>query len=390
MADTAKLEAAFYKADAAGDTAAAKVLADEIRRVRAAAPQTTQAKVTPSGEKSTPATAIAEEALPLLRGFAMGGVTGLAGAGVNKSMEAVGKLLERGAYEAGGAVTDVTGSPVAGAVANAATQAIPMVLGGGAGRAVEPVMRGAARSLMQSSLKPSAKDLTTGRAKQAVETMLSEGANVSESGVAKLQGRANDLQRQINEQLALANEYGPTVSRDAVAGRAQDAINKFSKQVDPTADVAAITGTAERFQAANPAQIAAQRAQELKQGTYSVLRGKYGEQGSASVEAQKALARGLREEIERIAPEVKVLNAEESKIINALVMADRRARLEGNKNPVGLGLLANNMNAGAAFLGDRSAAFKSALARLLNARAKDVPTATGVAVGATVGGGAEE
>lgn len=31
-------------------------------------------------------------------------------------------------------------------------------------------------------------------------------------------------------------------------------------------------------------------------GTYSVLRGKYGEQGSASLGAQKALARGLKEE----------------------------------------------------------------------------------------------
>ena len=32
-------------------------------------------------------------------------------------------------------------------------------------------------------------------------------------------------------------------------------------------------------------------AQAMKQGTYQVLKGKYGEQGSASVEAQKALAR---------------------------------------------------------------------------------------------------
>lgn len=381
MADLAQLEAALVKADAAGDADAARIFAGEIRKLRAAPQQETK-PFTPSGDKSAVGDVL-ERAVSALRsgGDLLQYHPAMLPA---KAMQIGGEMLAEGAHELGGKVTDVTGSPALGYGANVATQTIPALIGGGTGRAVEPAMRGTARFLMQSSLKPSAKDMTTGRATRAVDTMLSEGANVSEAGVAKLQGQVDILKKQIDEALALANEYGPTVDRNAVAARVQDAVKRFEKQVNPTADIKAIEAAGTEFIGSQPAQIGARQAQEIKQGTYNVLRGKFGEQGSAAIEAQKALARGLKEEIERVAPEVKALNAKESELINALVIADRRAMLEGNKNPAGLGFLANNPAAAGAFLGDRSAAFKSALARLINARARD-PQAVGAATGAYVG-----
>jgi hypothetical protein len=109
--------------------------------------------------------------------------------------------------------------------------------------------------------------------------------------------------------------------------------------VSPTKDLGAIKGVADDF-AAHPNlpagdAIPVQQAQEMKKGTYKVLSKKYGEAGSAETEAQKGLARGLKEEVANAVPGVEGLNAEESKLMTTLDVAERRALLEMNKNPVG-------------------------------------------------------
>ena len=116
-------------------------------------------------------------------------------------------------------------------------------------------------------------------------------------------------------------------------------------------------------------QLPVQQAQALKQGTYQVLRKKYGEAGSAATEAQKALARGLKEQVAEAVPAVAPLNARESALIEALDIAERRAMMDANKNPAGLGLIAPNAAAMAAFLADRSAGLKSLAARGLHGAA---------------------
>ncbi len=94
-----------------------------------------------------------------------------------------------------------------------------------------------------------------------------------------------------------------------------------------------------------------QLAQQIKQGTYQQLRDKYGEMGSAQTEAQKAIARGLKEEIERAVPEVVGPNAQASDLWNAINVAQRRSFMEGNKNPMGLAPLAHHPLGAAAFYG---------------------------------------
>lgn len=111
-------------------------------------------------------------------------------------------------------------------------------------------------------------------------------------------------------------------------------------------------------------------AQELKKGTYRVLAGKYGEVGSATTEAQKALARGLKEGISDAVPQVAGLNARESALLKTLDVAERRALMDANKNPLGLSALAHNPGAWAAFMADRSAAFKGLAARMANQASK--------------------
>ena len=78
-------------------------------------------------------------------------------------------------------------------------------------------------------------------------------------------------------------------------------------------------------------------AQAMKKGTYTVLGGKYGEQGSASVEAQKALARGLKEEIATQFPEISNLNAQESKLLDLQPILERAVNRISNHQLVGIG-----------------------------------------------------
>lgn len=128
-------------------------------------------------------------------------------------------------------------------------------------------------------------------------------------------------------------------------------------------------------------------AQQIKQGTYKVLKGKYGEVGSASTEAQKALARGLKENIAQVVPGIGALNAEESRLLKTLSVTERRALMDMNKNPLGLAALAGNPTGFAAFMADRSAAFKALVARISNRTAQGAQfTSNNLATPAVVSG----
>jgi len=108
-----------------------------------------------------------------------------------------------------------------------------------------------------------------------------------------------------------------------------------------------------------------QKAQDVKRGTQQILSKKYGQQGTAEVEASKSLARGLREEIAKAEPAVAPLNETDQKLIQTLDVVERRMLMDLNKNPGGLSLIAPTKTALAAFLADRSANFKALVARAL-------------------------
>jgi hypothetical protein len=241
--------------------------------------------------------------------------------------------------------------------------------------------RRGAEILMQSAIKPTLKQLESGQAKTAVDTLLELGINPTNAGVETLKSRISGINQKIADALTSSNAI---VNKEKVLQRLGDVESKFANQVAPTSDVNAIRNIGEEFMASNrpmiemPQQnIPVQLAQKLKQGTYKVLSGKYGEAGSASTEAQKALARGLKEEIASEVPAIAGLNAEESKLITTLKVAERRALMEMNKNPAGLALLASDPKSALAFMADKSAAFKSLAARMINQAGKaNAPVST--------------
>lgn len=222
------------------------------------------------------------------------------------------------------------------------------------------------RRLMQSALKPTLQQLKTGDARVAVDTLLDYGINPNKRGVEKLRGKIDDINDDIAARIGGSTA---TVSRQKALDYLVGVRTKASNQVSPTADVDAIQGVADDF--LNHPSIArdaipVQRAQELKKGTYQALRGQYGQTRGSAIEAQKAVARGLKDQIAEAVPGIGPLNAEEARLLKTLDVTERRALMEMNKNPVGLSVLASNPIGFAAFMADRSAAFKSLAARAIN------------------------
>lgn len=324
-----------------------------------------------------------------MQGVLSGGplMGGLAGA-FGESMKQTGEIVDRAAYDAGGKVTDLTGSPGLGYAANVATQAIPTILGGEAAKLASPSLQTAGRALMQSALKPPYKDLRTGNAARAIDTLLEEGINPTQGGVAALRGKIDDLSGQIEAALQGSTA---TVNKGEVGKRLLETAEQLKKQVNPEADLEAARKTWLGFRnhplLAGKQDIPVQLAQELKQGTYAQLSKKYGQIGTAEEEAQKALARGLKEEISGAVPGVAGLNKAESELINALKVSERRALMEANKNLAGLALLAQNPAGFAAFMADKSALFKSIVARMLYSGSEQIPATVGRMGGAAYGAG---
>lgn len=326
-----------------------------------------------------------------------------------KINEKANELLGKTAYEAGGKVTDITGSPGLGFAANVAAQSVPMLLGGQGAKAAAPALEAGAKAFMQSALKPSIRSLKNGDAAKAISTMLDEGINVTKGGVEKLRVKISEL----NDQIVQAISASPaTVDKNKVASELLGTLKKFEKQANPQADTKAIKKAWKNFQehpllpkivpeqtvpsailnergqpfttvipASGTNEIPVQLAQEMKQATYRSIGDKaYGELGTASKAAQKDLARGLKEGVAQAAPEVAGLNAKESALINALKLAEHRSLVEGNKNLGGLAWLSSNPATWAAFMADKSSAFKSIVARMLHSGKEQIP-ATGARLG---------
>lgn len=273
---------------------------------------------------------------------------------------------------AGGAVTGGASTALvnpndagAGAVVGAALPGLAKV-GGAIGGKIKGMANGAAERLMQSAIKPTIKQLKNGDAAVAIRTLLDHGINPNAAGVAKLRDMIGGLNDQIADQIANSTA---TIKKSDVMTRLSDIGKTFSNQVSPSSDLAAIQRVGDDF-ANHPVypgdDLTVQAAQALKQGTYKTLSKKYGQMGGAETEAQKGLARGLKEEIANAVPEVAGLNAQESKLITTLNVTERRALMELNKNPMGLASLAASPRNWAAFMADRSALFKSLAARMVN------------------------
>lgn len=280
------------------------------------------------------------------------------------------------AYDFGGKVTDLyakLGAPpelsaAQGYATNVLTQALPSLMTASRiqGTPQTSLTEAPAKYVMQTAVKPAVQDLESGAADKAITTMLQEGINPTRGGMDK----ARNLVRALNDEVepAIAASQA-TVNVPTVGSRLRDPHTTAMTQVNPQDDIAAVREAWDKFKTsplvARKVDIPVQLAHALKKGTYQSLGGKaYGEIGTASVEAQKALARGLREEVGQAVPSILEPLKREASLMNVRDVAGRRALLESNKNTLGLsGLRMDDPLSAATFWADKSALLKALLAR---------------------------
>jgi len=254
----------------------------------------------------------------------------------------------------GGIALGEAAAPIADTAASLATKT--------GGRAV--LLGRTPEAAYESALKPST-TLPASQRAAVVKTGLDNSIPISKGGLERI----SDLIDGYNQQIKSLINSDPTrpIDPNKVATRADLAKAKFAKQVNAQPDLNAIESSKQQFLAeqgakpaippqptgvldaqgrpimtagtpATPAQpMNAADAQAMKQGTYQVLRGKYGEQGSASVEAQKALARGLKEEIATQFPEITKLNSSESRLLDLQPILERAVNRTANHQLIGIG-----------------------------------------------------
>lgn len=303
-------------------------------------------------------------------GFGIGGPPGaIGGAGLGGAAgEAFKELINRAR---GKKAPTTSGEAVQNIAANAAAQSAAQATG----EVVGPLMTSIGERVMQSAVKPGMKILLKtppGQTPQVVKTLLDEGVNVTPNGVRKLQTLVSATNDEIDA--ALAPHASTEIPALKVAGRLNDVAKQYSKQVNPQADLAAISQVGENF-LDNPAVSGASGkvgggtitigdAQAMKRGTYQQIGKSYGQpNANATIAAEKALARGLKEDIAAEVPDISNLNAREGKLLEALSVTGKRVALAGNRDPVGFAWVTHNPSTFLAALIDRSPAVKSMLAR---------------------------
>lgn len=298
----------------------------------------------------------------LLRGATAGALTG--GGGLTGTL--AGASLGATSSGASAATEALTGNPTAGIVAGTLAPA--------AAARVPSMAQSAGQFLMRSALKPGVRAGLRGQGDQAVETMLTTraprswrmpGENVSAGGAERLNTRIGEINQTVADLIAKSTGR---VDVGAAAAPVRGTYRRFANQVDPNGDLAAIDAVLRGWQG-NPVvggaqTIPVQLANDIKTGTYRTLRGQYGERGSAAVEANKAIARGLRDEISNAVPEVTRPLLQEGALINARDLVNRRMVTEGQKNPAGgISVLAHSAPTYIGALASSSALAKSLLAR---------------------------
>lgn len=187
----------------------------------------------------------------------------------------------------------------------------------------------------ESALKPST-SLSPAQRTQLAQTGLNEKIPVSQKGLENLGDLIDNVNKDISDKIQ-SNPNAP-INKFSVSSRLNQTAQRFSNQVSPSSDLNAISNVGNDFLDTAPDPLTAEQAQRMKQGTYQALGDKaYGELQGASREAQKSLARGLKEELAVQFPELNELNARDSRLLDLQDSLERAVGRIGNHQLMGIG-----------------------------------------------------
>lgn len=223
----------------------------------------------------------------------------------------------------------------------------------------------------QSALKPALGGKVGRKVPEIIETGLRERIVPGEAGSVQVEAIIDEINQQVKAGIQARQAQGLTIDPLNVVRRLDDLRSFYAKDVNPQPYLAAIDRVENDFLAAHgvpkgsgplPRPIPILEAQETKQATYANLRKSYGEMATSEKEAKKGLARGIKEEIESVFPEVKNLNDRERRLIDLDGAIQQFMRRQGNLQITGIG---TPITAGAAALatGSPQAGMAAGMAR---------------------------
>lgn len=173
------------------------------------------------------------------------------------------------------------------------------------------------RRWWNSAIKPNKSQFPTAADQEMLfNTALENNIQLTNGGQAKLRGLMSGVGENINNIIDTGNAAGDTVDAFSVANRVDELRPYYQNQVIPSHFTGKLDDVQVGFVAEHPTNIPVSTAQQMKKDIYHENRKKYGETRTVSDEAEKAIARGLKEEIENLYPEMKGLNERYSKFID--------------------------------------------------------------------------
>jgi len=269
-------------------------------------------------------------------------LTGLAGGGLgvaSKAAQGAGLGRTAGALAKGAKVANIAAQatdPIS------LMQRAGVATGNAAIRGANAVKNsGVAERLYQSALKPSLAKKNLPSIQDQIATGLREGIPVSKQGAEKIAQNINELKDISDAFIKEATIKGVGVNPGNVTKRLDSLTKRYSQQVNPIADIKAINQVRAEFEdvmrKSNINEMPASLAQEIKRNTYKTLRKKYGEETLARYEAQKALARGLKEELATAIPELSPVNARMSDLLGLQKQMEKAVSRISNREIFGLG-----------------------------------------------------
>lgn len=303
---------------------------------------------------------------------------------INKPLE----VLEKVGQKAGDVVFDATGSPelAAGTKAGLMVAAPGLAKRGYAGTAgaIRSLEGKAAPALYESSIKiPPSVD--TAIRDRVVQTGLNEGIPVSKGGLVKNRGNIDILNREIANVIDEGTKAGDVVSTADVVSRIDNLKDFYKDYPRARKYLNEIDEIKAEIIDSNPDTLTLAQAQRMKQKIYQIQRKHYGEMKGVDIEADKAMARGLKEEIVELRPELKKLNAKDSAMIELDDFLSRAVNRIGNYETIRIADVGMSV-AGGAKIGLinhylNNPWFKSKLAIILNKSSKKAANPSTRAIG---------
>lgn len=249
------------------------------------------------------------------------------------------------ALKLAGKVPGLAGAAKVGAALTAAGDAVnPLTLAGkGVVAAKNAIPAAVPQKMYQSALKMST-TLTPKERLARTKTGLEAGILPTPGGVEKVGKIITDLNDRVSK-LILQNGSRGKIGVDVLIDRLEDLKKQYSQFPDPAPYRKAIEKLQDALIDNQGNELTLSAAQKLKQNTYKEIKQAYERNIKSGQDAldtgaeatRRALASQLREEIQKLVPEVGALNAEESRFIGLQESIERAASRVANRDIIGIG-----------------------------------------------------